>query len=180
MTQDEFKAQMKAEIEKSELELKAKKILMKQLSKAPSKPFIETKFARGLNHFLAFISTPCAVTNRNARMKLDHPRAYRAEMVIEKAEKLVEKLDKETREVGAETNKLAAIAALHETMLSEFQDMDDYGERIAHLRTQLVRHAQRLRKTGNGPQADVASSLEELMERLKKGVGKEGPEPQGI
>ncbi len=179
MTPDELKVRLQAEVKKTELELKAKKMLLKQASRKPSTPFIETKFARGLNHFLAFISTPCAVTNRNARMKLDHPRTYRAEVVIDKAESLLSKLEKETREIGLETNKLAALAALHETMLTEFSDMEGYQERIHVLRTRLAEQVERLRMPVSGPAADVTNSIVDLMEQLKKDIGSQEPSPSG-
>lgn len=177
MTPDQLKARIQEDVKKTELELKAKKLLLKQVSKKPVKPFMETKFGRSINHFLAFISTPCAITNRNARMKLDHPRAYRAEETIARGEKLLVQLEKETREVGLETNRMAALGALHETMLTEFADMDEYTDRIQSLRARLAEQVMRLRMPATGPTADVSNSLAELLNQLKKDLGTE-PTPE--
>ncbi len=180
MTPSDIQAALEADVKKTEQDLKAKKLLLKQVKRKPSKPFIETKFGRGLNHTVVFITNPCAVSNRNAKMRLDHPRAYRAEVTIQKAERFLARLKKIDSEPNKKTNRMAAMAALYETMLSEFVDLEAYQDKIQDLRQNLVLQVQRLRMPSTGPVTDQANSVSELLEKLKGSFSKGSePTPEG-
>jgi uncharacterized protein YpuA (DUF1002 family) len=176
---EEIKAKLKADIERKKMELKAEQLLLKQMSKKPRKPFVETKFARGLNHTLVFITSPCAATYRNAKMRLDQPKAYRTEKAMRKAEKALEKARKETREVNEDTNKLANWLAMVETELSLFADTKGYESRVQELREALHEQIERLRVPMTEEQAQSVKSMADLLSELGKNMAGEGPSPQG-
>ncbi len=175
MNQEEFKAQMQMEIKKSEQELKVKKLLLKQALKKPRTPFMETKVGRGWNRFLAFMTTPCAATNQMARAKLENPKAYRAGEALKGAYKVLQRCERATKNQSEEDNKLAALAALHETILSQFQDVPEYEQEILETREQLSEYVQKLRTSNPTAVNSVADDLASVMEHLRNLK----PDPQG-
>jgi transcription initiation factor TFIIIB Brf1 subunit/transcription initiation factor TFIIB len=135
---------LEVEVKKAQVDLKAKKMLLKRVKKGNKASFIETKLGRALNHALAFITYPCAVTHHNARMRLDNPKTYRAEKQLRKADKLVKRCEETSASAGKRAAKLALKAVLMDAALAEYETIPEVSDRVRMVRASLVREAKRL------------------------------------
>ena len=135
---------LEIEVKKAKIDLKAKKMLLKRVKKGNKPSFIETKLGRALNHALAFVTYPAAVVHHDARMRLDNPRTYKAEVALRKGEKLVKKCEDTSASSGKRAAKHALKAVLMEAALAEFETLPEVEDRVRKVRASLVKEAKRL------------------------------------
>lgn len=142
---------LEIDIKKSEIELKAKKILLKRIrkdakriEKGTERSFIESKPVRAVNHVLAFVTYPFARVHYNARMRLDKPKTYRAEVALAKAEKLLTKCQNTSSAAGRKAVKLALKSTVTEAALTEYEAIPELRDRVQKVRDALMREGKRL------------------------------------
>jgi hypothetical protein len=153
--------QLVQDIQRLEVELKLKKILQKQLSKAEAKQFVETKFGKGLMKTISVMMKPMHNAYMNSQMAINSPEEYKVRKLLNKGKTILERMNDAKKE-DSDSKMLSVLGA---EMVIELESLDLFDKNldIAQLIAGLDIQVQRLRPDRD---ENKAEQLKELLSKI--------------
>jgi hypothetical protein len=160
VSEDIIKA-LEEQIQRETLALKAKQLMLKEMTRKPAVPFAETKFGRGYMKFVANVTSPFVKAHRDALDALANPKLHRAKEFLLKAEKTLEYCNKVYDKNDKQAKYAAVRAADMRIALEQFEEVTEVSETVKNLQVQLHEQFTRLRNT------EVSEEAKEILGHFK-------------
>lgn len=142
------------EIKSLEQQIKLKKLLKKELSRANEKAFVETSFGKGWMSMVRTMTKPFAKMHHNADLAVSDPKAFKREGLKKEGEKLLAQC-KIAQSEDKTASKMAVLAA---QMVLELEALGD-DNNLSGLIVELDGEVQRLRPKRDEKKIEVMESL---------------------